>query len=105
MFKKFAIAATAIALTATTASANGFGVLDSIDENARTYEVSVVTASADGFVQLESVRGDVLGQAPVFGGANDDVRVPVNGVEANNQLIAKVIVNGQVEDVQRIWVR
>ena len=106
MFKKFAIAATAIALTATAASANSFfGHLDGVDEGAHTYNVDVVRSAGAGFIQIETLQGDVLGTASVNAGANADVLVPLKGTGVNADVVAKLIVDGQVADVERIQVR
>ena len=106
MFKKFAIAATAIALTATAASANSyFGILDGADEGDHTYSVDVVRAADAGFVQIESLQGDVLGMASVNAGANANVLIPLSGTGLNQDVVAKLIVNGEVADSQRINVR
>ena len=107
MFKTFAIAATAIALTATTAAANGsFGILDAIDEDAHTYEVNLARTSNGGVLQIETLAGYVLGVSPLQAGANDDVRVSLDGsVAANSQLVAKIIEGGDVTGTGTIWVR
>lgn len=105
MFKQFAIAATAVALTATAASANSyFGIMQGADEGAHNYEVSTVRADGAGVIQIENLQGDILGTAKVSG-ADTDVKVPLGGLGANGDLIAKLIVDGEVADVERITVR
>uniref|UniRef100_UPI0011BF2BB8 hypothetical protein n=1 Tax=Shimia ponticola TaxID=2582893 RepID=UPI0011BF2BB8 len=66
MFKHFAIAATAIALTAGAASANNsLGILEDIDDRASFVNIDQVRTTGEGFVQIESLSGDVLGMASV----------------------------------------
>ena len=106
MFKKFAIAATAIALTATAASANSFfGQLDAVNEGAHSYSVDVVRSAGAGVIQLETLQGDVLGTASVNAGANADVLVPLRGTGVKDDIVAKLIINGQVADTARIQAR
>ena len=106
MFKTFAIAATAIALTATAASATSqFGHLDGLNEGANTFEVPLVRSESAGFVQIETLQGDVIGTASVNAGANSNVLVPLKGSRVNNDVVAKLIVDGAVADVERIQVR
>ena len=105
MFKKFAIAATAIALTATAAAANGsFGHLDGLEEDASTYEVNLIRSSDAGIVSIETLTGDVLGTASVNAGANANVLVPLRG-GFEQDVVAKLIVDGQVAAQKRIQVR
>ena len=61
MFKKFAIAATVVALSSTAALAsNSFGHRDAFEEGSHTVELDLVRASDAGTVVLESLRGDVI---------------------------------------------
>ncbi|MEL6608181.1 MAG: hypothetical protein AAFO58_12805 [Pseudomonadota bacterium] len=106
MFKKFAIAATAIALTATAASANSFfGQQDGFDEGASVVELDLIRADSAGFVSIETLQGEVLGMASVNAGANADVRVPLMGTGLDNDVVAKLVIDGQVADTKRIEVR
>ncbi|MEL6608182.1 MAG: hypothetical protein AAFO93_04655 [Pseudomonadota bacterium] len=106
MFKKFAIAATAIALTATAASAGSFfGQQDSFDKGDSVVELDLVRSDAAGFVTLETLQGDVIGTASVNAGANNDVRIPVGGIGLNGDVVAKLVIDGQVADIERIEVR
>ncbi|MEM8592407.1 MAG: hypothetical protein AAGF13_07750 [Pseudomonadota bacterium] len=103
MFKNFAIAATAIALSASAVSANSyFGSQDSFDEGDRVVELELVRADAAGSVILETLKGDVIGSAAVNAGANSDVLVNVEGIGVRQDVIAKLVVNGEVADEIRI---
>lgn len=106
MFKKFAIAATAIALTAGAASADSFfGHQDGFDEGDHTVELNLVRSADAGTVVLESLRGDVLGSTSVNAGANADVLVNIGGTGVMDDVVAKLIVNGEVADEIRIQAR
>ncbi|WP_147126811.1 hypothetical protein [Shimia ponticola] len=105
MFKKFAIAATAIALTATAASAtNSLGILEDADDRASYINIDNVRALDAGFVQIETLKGDVLGMASVNAGANTDVRINL-GLGATNDVVAKLVVGGEVVDQGIIDIR
>ena len=105
MFKTFAIAATAIALTAGAASANNsLGILGDIDDRASFVNIDQVRTTGEGFVQIETLRGDVLGMASVNAGANTDVRINL-GLGATNDVVAKLVVDGAVVDQGVIDVR
>lgn len=106
MFKKLAIAAAAIALTAGAASANTFGLLSGAEQGDAFYDVKSVNAGSAGTIQIESLSGDVLGQAFVNAGANTSVRVDFGADRVGaGDLVAKLIVNGQVVDMEGIEVR
>jgi len=107
MFKKLAIAAAAIALTAGAASANNaFGILSGAEQGDAFYDVKSVNAGSAGTIQIESLSGDVLGQAFVNAGANTSVRVDFGADRVGaGDLVAKLIVDGQVVDTNRIEVR
>lgn len=105
MFKTIAITTTALALTATSAAAtNAFGHLDGLQENASTYEVNFVRADGPGYVSIETFSGTVLGTASVNAGTNSNVAVPLQG-GIDSDVVAKLIVNGVVSDVERLQVR
>lgn len=105
MFKKFAIASAVIAISASAAAANGsFGHLDGLNEGASTYEVNLIRSADAGVVSIETLTGDVLGTASVNAGANSNVLVPLQG-SFEQDVVAKLIVNGSVADTQRIQVR
>lgn len=101
MFKQIAIAATVIALSASTAYA-GFGHQDSFDEGDRVVRLDLVRAAGAGTVVLESLRGDVIGTARVQAGSNSNVLVNVRGRGVQNDVIAKLVINGRVTDRIRI---
>ncbi|MEM6897116.1 MAG: hypothetical protein AAF576_07025 [Pseudomonadota bacterium] len=106
MFKKFAIAATVVALSSTAALAsNSFGHQDAFEEGSHTVELDLVRASDAGTVVLESLRGDVIASADVNAGANANVRVKIPGQGVNDDVVAKLIVNGAVQDEIRIQAR
>ena len=105
MFKNFAIAAAAVAMTASAASAASWiGNQDGFAEGDHSVEVSTVRADAAGTLQIESLQGDVLGTAMVNAGANGDVLVPL-GKGLTSDVVAKLIVDGEVADELRIEVR
>ncbi|MEL6912972.1 MAG: hypothetical protein AAFP13_00585 [Pseudomonadota bacterium] len=103
MFKKFAIAA-ALAATAGAASANNnFGILDNAASGDSYYDVRVVSTLGEGTVQIETFAGDVLGMASVNAGANTNVRVDFGADRVSTgDLVAKLIVNGEVVDEESI---
>ncbi|MEL6688924.1 MAG: hypothetical protein AAFP28_01285 [Pseudomonadota bacterium] len=104
MFKNFAIAATAIALTAGAASAGSFiGHQEGFSEGDHTVELNLVRSDVAGTVVLETLKGDVLASADVNAGANADVLLSSNR-GLMNDVIAKLIVNGEVADEKRIEV-
>ncbi|MEM1237524.1 MAG: hypothetical protein AAGI10_11175 [Pseudomonadota bacterium] len=106
MFKKFAIAAAAIALTAGAASAgNSFGILGGAEKGDIFYDVSVARTLGEGSVQVETLSGDVLGMASLNSGTNTDVRVDFDSPAPSADLVAKLIVDGVVVDENRIEVR
>ncbi|MEO1796574.1 MAG: hypothetical protein AAFR53_06120 [Pseudomonadota bacterium] len=106
MFKKLAIAAAAIALTAGAASANNaFGILSGAEQGDSFYDVNVASTTTGGSVQIETLSGDVLGMAALNAGANTNVRVDFDTPASGQDLVAKLIVDGSVVDTNRIEVR
>ncbi|MEO0676783.1 MAG: hypothetical protein AAFZ02_04425 [Pseudomonadota bacterium] len=105
MFKKLAIAAAAIALTAGAASANTFGLLSGAEQGDSFYDVNVASTTTGGSVQIETLSGDVLGMAALNAGANTNVRVDFDTPASGQDLVAKLIVDGSVVDTNRIEVR
>ncbi len=105
MFKKFAIAATAIALTAGAASANNsIGIQQGIDEGSHVIELSTIRADSAGIVTLETLQGVLVGMADVKAGANANTTVPLKGTLVQSDLIAKLVLNGEVAAESRIQV-
>lgn len=105
MFKKFAIAAAAIALTAGAASANNtFGLLNGFDQDASYYDVNLARTLGEGSVQIENLSGDVIGTASLNEGTNTDVRVNFKGNRAQGDVVAKLIVDGVVVDEELVQV-
>lgn len=105
MFRTISLAIATIAITATSAAAtNAFGVLDGIDRGEHTYQVDLVRAQAPGIVQIQTRSGQVLGIAPVRAGANANVLVRLKGQFVNQNLVAKLIVDGSVKDTSQIRV-
>ncbi|MGR3466872.1 MAG: hypothetical protein ACU0CI_03260 [Shimia sp.] len=103
MFKKFAIAAVALALTATAAVAgNNIAIQDALSENQANITFDLVTADAAGLLQVETFNGMVLGTSDIVAGANADVRVKTGSLTSD--VFAKLIVDGEVVDEQRIRV-
>ncbi|MEM1232778.1 MAG: hypothetical protein AAGH70_01500 [Pseudomonadota bacterium] len=106
MFKNFAIAAAAIALTAGAASANNsFGILGGVESGDTYFDVSVARTEGAGSIQIETFAGDVLGMAALNEGTSTDVRVDFDTPAAKEPLVAKLIVNGVVVDQDRIVVK
>lgn len=106
MFKTLAIAAASIALTAGAASANNtFGILGGLEQGDSYYDVDLARTTSDGFIQIETFSGDVLGVAGLNAGTHTDVRVDLDGPAPAADLVAKLIVNGEVVDENRINVR
>ncbi|MCH2076495.1 MAG: hypothetical protein MK180_06365 [Rhodobacteraceae bacterium] len=104
MFKNFAIAATAIALTAGAASAGSFiGNQDGFAEGDHAVELSLVRSDAPGTVVLETLKGDVLASADINAGANANVLLNSNR-GLMDDVVAKLIINGEVADEKRIEV-
>lgn len=106
MFKTFAIVAASIALTAGAASANNtFGLLTSVEQGDSYYDIRTVSTLGEGFVQLETFTGDIVGATALNAGANTNVRVHLDGPVTAQNLVAKLIVNGEVVDESRIRAR
>ena len=105
MFKTIATAS-ALVLTASFASAadGHFGILTGFDENDAVLSVPLVRASDAGMVQIESLQGDVLGTASVNAGANANVLINL-GSGPTDDVVAKLIINGEVADQERVEVR
>ena len=56
-------------------------------------------------IEGNAKKGDVIGTASVNAGANNDVRIPVGGIGLNGDVVAKLVIDGQVADIERIEVR
>ena len=105
MFKTFAIAATAIALTTGAASANNtFGILGGVEQGDSYYDVNVARTLGEGSIQIETASGDVLGSTDVHEGTNTNVRVSFDTPATSQDLVAKLVVDGVVVDQNRIRV-
>ncbi|MEL6548724.1 MAG: hypothetical protein AAFQ54_00620 [Pseudomonadota bacterium] len=103
MFRKIAIAATTATLLGSAAAANEFGILDGVEEGAQFYDVPLATLDAAGMVQIEDQDGTVLGMADAAAGPNTDLRIEFDTpVMAGGELIAKIIVDGEVVDMEMI---
>ena len=101
----FALAAAAVAVTATFAAAestnsagNYFGGVTNIVANS-AFDVALVTSSGAGTLTLydysSGVQGKVLGETAVNAGANADLRINL-GVPPQNDVLAVLTVGGQV---------
>ena len=73
-------------------------------EDSPVVDLRTVTASGDGVVEIYSFGGEFLGSTPVRAGANAGVRVNINRRPVGD-LIAVLVVNGQVTAEQRLDVR
>ncbi|MBT8412187.1 MAG: hypothetical protein KJP02_10385 [Octadecabacter sp.] len=106
MFKTTAIALSAIAASATIASADVSYLSDFTMEQERSgqIELGTVRAANDGVVEIYSFhrgeQGNLLGSTSVNAGANADV--DVNIARPSTDVIAVLKVNGQVADTQEI---
>ncbi len=106
MFKTLAIVAASIALTAGAASAgNTFGLLTSVEQGDNYYDISTISTLGEGFVQIETFAGDILGSTDLNVGANTNTRVQLDNSVSTQNLVAKLIVDGEVVDENRIRVR
>lgn len=98
-FKTIAIAATAAALTATTAAADSFFSYAGQLDRSSTLDLGVVAADADGVVEIYDYRtgepGALLGTEEVNAGANHNVRVAV-GIPPYADVIAVLKIDGQI---------
>jgi hypothetical protein len=97
--KAFAIAAVALASTASVASATNYFELPRAQDATSIIELGLVRAEADGIVEIYS-RADgeqsmLLGTEAVRAGANTDVRVNT-GAPARNDVIAVLKVDGEI---------
>ncbi|MEM1238019.1 MAG: hypothetical protein AAGI10_13700 [Pseudomonadota bacterium] len=106
MFNKIAIAATVVALSAGAAAAKDqFGILGGAEMGDLFYDVNIATVSGAGSVQIETMKGVVLGMAALEEGANTNVRVPLMFPANNEDLLAKLVVDGEIVDIEMIQVR
>jgi len=106
MYKSFAIAAAALALTAGAASANNtFGILGGAEQGDSFYDVNVARTLGAGSVQIETFEGDVLGVTDIAAGTHTNLRVGFGAPVGATDLVAKLIVNGEVVDQSKIDVR
>ena len=97
--KAFAIAAVALASTASVASANSYFELPRAQSSTNNLELGIVRAEADGIVEIYS-RTDgeqsvLLGTQAVRAGANTDVRVNT-GTPLRSDVVAVLKVDGEV---------
>ncbi|MEM1232781.1 MAG: hypothetical protein AAGH70_01515 [Pseudomonadota bacterium] len=104
MTKHFAAAAIALTLTTSAAFAsNEFGILDGIEAGATYYDVSLVQADGTGIIQIETMTGEVLGTAELTTETNTNVRVDFDAPAPNEGLVAKLIIDGEIVDEERIF--
>ncbi len=95
--KTFALAAAAVAITASAASANTFGFQESVEDR-NSIELNLVNTQSAGVVEIYNLkggeRGALLGATSVAAGANDDVRINIgNGYKTD--VLAVLSINGQ----------
>ena len=105
----FALAAAALAVTATFAAAepfntagNYFGGVTTVRANS-AFDVALVTTTGAGTLSLydysSGVQGKLLGEVAVNQGANADLRINL-GVPPQNDVLAVLTVGGQVTATQ-----
>ena len=96
MIKTAALTA-ALALGATAATANNFGFQTTVDDN-DAITLNMINADAAGFVVIYDYSGgefgDIVGQAEVAMGANDDVVVPLQPTASED--LAAVLYAGPI---------
>ncbi|MGR3490825.1 MAG: hypothetical protein ACU0DW_02110 [Shimia sp.] len=101
MFKNIAIAATAVALSASAAAANNIAFIDAQDEGQASITFDLVNADMAGLLQVETFNGKVLGSQAIAAGANADVRV--NTLPLPGDVVARLIVGGETVDTRRVF--
>ncbi|MEM8591945.1 MAG: hypothetical protein AAGF13_05405 [Pseudomonadota bacterium] len=94
----------AAASTSAIAQNANFGHLDGVMEGDHTINLELVRTDSPAVVQIENLRGDVIGMTMVDAGANSDVLVTLGSNGPMNDIIAKIIIDGQVADMRRIQV-
>ena len=101
---KALVVAGSLAMASTVAVAQNahFGHLDGVMEGDHTINLNFVRSDAPAIVQIEDLRGKVLGMTMINAGANSNVRVTLGANGPMQDILAKIIVDGQVADLQRI---
>ncbi|WP_322890820.1 MULTISPECIES: hypothetical protein [unclassified Yoonia] len=97
--KAFAIAAVALASTASVASANSYFELPRAQDATSNLELGIVRAAGDGVIEIYSrTDGDksvLLGTQTVRAGANTDVRVNT-GAPVRSDVVAVLKIDGEI---------
>ena len=106
MLKTLAFAgALAVASTAAFAQNANFGHLDGVMEGDHTISLNLVRSDVPAIVQIADFRGKVLGMTMINAGVNSDVRVTLGANGPMSDIVAKIIVDGEVADFRRIQVQ
>ena len=106
MLKTLVVAgALAMASTVAVAQNANFGHLDGVMEGDHTINLNLVRSDVPAIVQIEDLRGKVLGMTMINAGVNSDVRVTLGANGPMQDILAKIIVDGEVADLKRIQVR
>lgn len=105
--KSLVIAAAAVAVTASAASADSYFSFGNKLDNDTTLNLGTVRAESDGVVEIYRLLGGdngvLLGSEMVNAGANQDVQIQLNG-KPNFDVLAVLKVDGQIVDEQRYFI-
>ena len=107
MIKRTATTAALLAMLAGSAVANSFpgtyfGPQDAFREGQHNMTINLVRTKQPATIQLEDVRGRVITTKDVGPGAHRNIKLNTPLASLNNDVIAKLIVNGEVADEIRI---
>ena len=75
------------------------------EQHPHAHDISTISTLGEGFVQIETFAGDILGSTDLNVGANTNTRVQLDNSVSTQNLVAKLIVDGEVVDEDRILVR
>lgn len=101
MLKKTAITLSFAALlgSAVSAADNQLGILTGAMQGDTYYDLKLARPDMAGSIQLETFNGAVVGMMELRAGTNTNVRVPLMRPLTGRDLIAKLIVDGEVVDM------
>lgn len=101
MLRKFLLpmAIVAMSVTAVSAADNQLGILGGAKAGDTFYDLGLARADMVGSIQIETFSGVVVGMMELNEGTNTDVRVPFMRPLLNTDLVAKLIIGGEVVDM------
>ena len=107
MIKRTATTAALLAMLAGSAVANSspgtyFGSQEAFREGQHNLTINLVRTKQPATIQLEDVRGRVIATKDGDAGVYRNVKLSTTLASLNNDVIAKLIVNGEVADRIRI---